>query len=378
MNAGLALVRYLCREVLSRWGAHPASPLARWGLTFVLSSAIGIFLIGFKAAESARRAEWLRWGLETIVVRSPAQAPLPETLPIPAGHWAAPLAGRGEFLLLQQLPGNAAGPWDEPEPVFAAPAQKLAELLEADPQARAPLPEAVWFSRDFPPGRPVRIGWSGRFLAARTAQPSGMWQALGLDSFVVVAPWGAADADARGRIDVALFRPGPTLSTQSAVRLIRDRFGADSEPPPAIRDPSPFRRALADLERAQRQWGRAMAAGLGLSVLLVFASIGILEERQTRYTQALLRSLGVRRSTLLLASAAENFLLANTALLAAFATSAALASRVLTFSGVTPSTSDRWPLAAVIALAAAVNTGVAASLVPLARAVRRPVGAVLP
>jgi len=372
MNAPAALARYQGLELALRWKSQPASPLARWFLTFSLCAAAGVLLLGFAAAEAARRAELRRLGLDTIVIQAPARSPLGDRAALPPDHWAAPLARQGDLLMLQELPEPAYAPWDDPMPVFVAPFPAIARLM--GPAAAGA--DGVWFTRSLPPGRRVLLNRRSGPFTAITAAPTGNLEALDLDDLVVL-PVQAGDADANGRLDVVLFNPGATASGD-IVRAVRRLFVAEGSVPPALRDPSPYRAALDAFTRSQNRWRTGMALLLSLCVLLAFGSIGMLEERQTRYTQALLRSLGVSGATLWSFSLVENIVLANTALWAALVASRLAARLILTLAGAT----QAGPLPdgghAHLWLACAVNAGVLLSLVPLAKALRRPVGIVLP
>ena len=146
MKAAAAIGLYHWRELVLRWSARPASPLARWVLTFALSSAAGVLLLGFAAAEGARKAELRRLGLDTIVIQAPAESLLPERAPLPADHWAQPLESHGELLLLQQLAEPAFTPWGDPMPVFAATLSAAARLGKGSAGAG----DAIWLTRTSP------------------------------------------------------------------------------------------------------------------------------------------------------------------------------------------------------------------------------------
>ena len=372
MNAAGALGIYYWRELVLRWRAHPASPLARWVLTFALCAAAGVLLLGFAAAEGARRAELRRLGLDTIVIEAPAGSLLTESSALPPDHWASPLATGGELLLLQQLPEPAFTPWGDPIPVFAAP---LAVASRLGGQA-ARGGEAVWLTRTLSPGRRVQLSRRNLPLSAVTAVPTGNLEALGLENFAIISAGSTDDEDARGRLDVVLYRPGPDLP-ENAVGAVRRLFAVDGAPPPSMRDPTPYRAALEDFTHAQNRWRTGMTLLLGLCIVLAFGSIGMLEEEQTRYTQALLRSFGVSGASLWCVSLLENLILANTALLAALFASRLAARAVLVLAGSTLPVPSYVETAALLWLACAVNAGVVLSLTPLANALRRPVGVVL-
>lgn len=373
MNASFALTRYLWAELRLRWRAQPASPLARLLLTFALTAAAGIFVAGFAAAEAARRAELGRLGLDTMVFRAPAAGELTAEAALPADHWAKALRAEGSLLLLQQLPAAAQAPWGEAVPAMVAPRSEIARQLPVD---RIGLADAVWLSRTLTPGRRITVTLGGTPFTAVTARPLGRWQALGLNECVLV-PAGEGQGGA-GRLDVILFTPASEAAAVEVVRQVQALFQAEHLEPPSIQDPAPVRRALAAFSRGQALWRTLMVIALGTCVLLMFASLGMLEERQTRFTQALLRSLGVSSGVLWLAALLENLLLANLALILAFVASRAGAGVLLTLAGVEGGAASALSLNSFLGLACAVNAGVLLSLLPLWRALRLPVGAVLP
>ena len=375
MNAPLAISRYLWTELGLRWRAQPASPLARLFLTFALTAAAGVFLAGFAAAEAARSVELRRLGLDTLVLRAPSVSVLPENAAWPADHWAAPLQSKGNLLLLQQLPVPAFAPWGQALPVLTAPLAEIGLLVSA---IEAKTAEVVWFSRTLTEGRRGRVLFQGAQFSAVTARPQGRWQALGLDEFVLVPAGVLAGQGVAGRLDVVLFTSADEDATSEIARQVQDLFVVERQEPPLIQDPAPMRRALAAFNRGQAQWRTVMVFSLGGCVLLMFASLGMLEERQTRFTQALLRSLGVSSGTLWTAALLENLLLANVALALALLASTAGAGGLLALAGTPGFAVMSSSLSANLWLASAVNAGVLLSLVPLLRALRLPIGAVLP
>ncbi|MBS0631457.1 MAG: hypothetical protein JSS11_06055 [Verrucomicrobia bacterium] len=374
MNASFALTRYLWAELRLRWRAQPASPLARLLLTFALTAAAGIFVAGFAAAEAARRAELGRLGLDTMVLRAPAAGELTAETALPADHWARALRAEGSLLLLQQLPAAGLAPWGQAVPVMVAPWAEIARQLPPDGIRTA---GAMWLSRTLAPGRRITVTHEGASFTAVTARPLGRWQALGLNECVLI-PAGEGQGGAGGRLDVILFTPASEEAAVEVARQVQALFQAEHLEPPSIQDPGPVRRALAAFSRGQALWRTIMVFALGACVLLMFASLGMLEERQTRFTQALLRSLGVSSGVLWLASLLENLLLANLALILAFVASRAGAGVLLTLAGVEPGAASALSLNSFLGLACAVNAGVLLSLLPLWRALRLPVGAVLP
>jgi hypothetical protein len=374
MNGRIALSHYLWTELWARWRAQPASPLARLLLTFALAVTATVFFAGFAAAEEARTRELERLGVDTIVWRMPSTSVLQEGASVPPDHWAASLGEQGHLLLLQQLPTHASNPWMQPLPAMVAPMGLLRSLIPAGEYGEV---AAVWFTRAMPPGRRGTVQLDGVSIAVVTRQPEGRWRAVGLDDFVLIPPAQAAGT-ASGRLDVVMFTPAKEATGAEAVRSVRGLFAAEGLDEGVVQDPSGLREALAIFSRGQTQWRLGMMAALGGCVLLMYASLGMLEERQTRFVQALLRSLGVSAGVLWLASLLENAVVANAALALAVLAGEASAGSLLSFAGLTGFYTGFLPPSAVISLACAVNAGVLLSLFPLARALRRPVGAVLP
>ncbi len=373
MNAATTVGLYHWRALVLRWRAQPASPFARWVLTFALSAAAGVLLLGFAAAEGARRAELRRLGLDTVVIEAPSQSLLPEQALLPPDHWAAPLEAGGDLLLLQQLPEPAFTPRGDPMPVFAAPLSAATRLGGGVDSGG----DAVWMTRTLSPGRRVQLSRRNLPLSAVTEVPTGNLEALGLEDFAVVPAAATDERDSQGRLDVILFRPGPDAA-ENSVGAVRRLFAAEGASPPSLRDPTPYRAALDAFTHAQNRWRTGMSLLLCLCIVLAFGSIGMLEERQTRYTQALLRSFGVSGASLWSVSMLENVILANTALLAALVSSRLAARAVLALAGSSLPAPSYVDTASLLWLACAVNAGVVLSLAPLAHALRRPVGAVLP
>lgn len=374
-------LRYLFRETALRWRTRPSSPLARGILTFTLAATAGGFLAGFSASAGALRAQLTRFGFDTLVVRTVGAHPsAPSPARFPSEHWALPLAAKGRLAILQQMPQLATTAWGQPVTVFTAPWPVLAELLPGDSVRPGAVPEAVWLTRDWPAGRsaPFQMGETGTLSAvARPAE--GPWHALLEGDMLLVPAEALPAADGRGGMEVVLFTPTTPETLAGWVQAVRALFSAETGPAPALQDPGPLRAALAALEHGQALWRTVVLGLLGTGVVLVFAAIGILEHREVRFSQALLRSLGIRARLLWSASLGENLVLANTALAAAlivvhFAAGALLA-HLPSFEGSTNDT--HLSLQAGLFLAGVVNAGVLASLIPLARSLRRPIGTML-
>lgn len=366
-------VRYLFRETALRWKTRPSSPLARCLLTLTLCVTAAAFLAGLDASARALRMQLARQGMDTLSVRSFAPAGETAAGLSAAQHWSQPLAQEGVVHALTQLPGLAETDWGTLATVYVAPWVTLAQLREADSSAADDSP-AVWLTREWPEHRGARFTLgAGTRLQAASRRPEGAWRLLG-DGDALLLPAELVPAEQwRGVLDVVLFTPMDVDALGFWADAIRRMFRTDNAPPPAIQDPAPLRDALRRLEQGQGLWRWAILGLLGAGVLLVFGAIGVLEQREMRFAQALLRSLGVRPRLLWAAALGENLVLANAAFIGAIAGTGAYGTRLLqqlpAFEGIGPLQPG-----GEYFLAAAVNAGVIVSLLPLARALHTPIG----
>jgi hypothetical protein len=377
MPSSTLLTSYLWSETRARWREQPWSPLTRFVLTWLLVGVAGLVWLGFAAQESALAARLARLGFDTLVVRAAAPSSVDPggSAARPAEAWAAPLAAQGELLTLQQIPAPALTPWDTPLAVFTASWADFGRVgASADADA-----DAVWLSDRLPPGTRATVTVGARTLRAVARAPAGWLRALNPeDSLLTPAALLPGLAGGAGRLEVTLFRPHDPGGLAGAERAVLAFFAADGRPPPAVQSPGPLLASLAGLRAAQRAWRAALLALLAGCLLLLYGLVGALEERSTRHTQALLRALGARPALVWRGSLLENLFLANlAALLAAFAL-AALAHPLAVSLGLPALALPPADFAtAAGALLAALNGGVLLSLVPLWRALRRPVGGVL-
>ena len=363
---------YLWHETLARWREQPSSPLVRLALTTTLTAAAAWFWLGSTAQETSLARELAQLGFDTALIRAPATSPLPElSSAVSPDHWAAPLEALGETRLLQTLPLAATLADGTPLPVCLAPWPLLARFIKAPH-------EALWLTMHVPPGQTHVLWIDGQPVSASSARPEAIWAALGQGDTLIIPPsLVPSGTPTTGRSDLVLFRPNQFGATAAPIAAIRALFAANQLPPPSIEDPGPRLAAFIRLRTLGQVWRFAVLALLGACVLLTFTAIGVLEERQTRYTQALLRSLGAGRAIIWSASLAENLLLANLSLVAVgltlFAAPSALAA-----SGLTNLPPAILPASAWSAIILVVNFGMLFSLIPLACSLRRPVGFVLP
>ncbi|NBV87530.1 MAG: hypothetical protein EBS01_14965, partial [Verrucomicrobia bacterium] len=292
-------LHYLIKETALRWRTRPSSPLARAVLTFTLAATAGGFLVGFSASAKALRLQLARFGFETLAIRIiGAENATSPTTAISPDHWAAPLAPDGQVIILQQAPILPTTPWGHTATVFVTPWPVLAGLSRS-----VQSPPAILLTNDWPAGKTMPFTLrDGTEISAVALPAEGPWKTLIEGDALLIPPEFVPAPPPKGAVEVVLFTPKNPENLESWVTAIKRHFAAENRPLPVLQDPSPLRKALAELERGQSLWRRAILGLLGTGVILIFTAIGILEQQEMRFAQALLRSLGIPRCVLWLAN----------------------------------------------------------------------------
>ncbi len=367
MSTSPSLLGYLLRDTLVRWRGRVSAPLARLAAAGSLATAALLVLASFALGAATLEERIAQFGLDALVVRTPLRRATDPAPSFPA------LADHGRVLTLKvpyatvelDTGGRAAL-------AFAADddGRDLAALgVGAD---RLP----VLLSSSLPPGMPVRAGLGPWWVAAPAAALPPALRPLGLDEVLVARPGDfPLQAELPGTA-VTLFARDPAAPSLAELAAALDTViranpsGRDAAP--VVQSAVPLLRELTALRASWLGYGALLATVLAATIAVVFGSGAVLEYEAAAYTTALLRSFGVGRATLWLQRYAEAAFLANAGGLLALA-AAGVAARVAL-----PQLAAHVPAAAVwLPVFAALNAGALAAAVPVAVALRRPVGMVL-
>jgi hypothetical protein len=307
------------------------------------------------------------FGLDAIVLRTPLRRAADP-------HPADPgLAAHGTALTLV-LPYAAAtlGP-GQSVPLALAGEATLRELAAFGVAAsRLPLLLTTTGAAGFP----VRASlgpWS--FAAQSTSMPSAL-QPLGLPEVLLVQPGQFPLQAMLPGTSVTLFRRAPDAPSLEALTAALETVQANAPVTGAgagsVQTALPLLRELEALQTTWRGYGWALAVVLTVTVALVFGSAAILEYESTAFTTALLRSFGVGPGPIWCQRYLEAAFLANAGGAVALAAGAAVAKAVL--PQFLPFLATL-PVLAPVALA--LNLGALLAALPVAVALKRPVGLVL-
>lgn len=367
MSKRPSLFRYLVRDSLMRWRGRISVPLARLAAAGSLSTAALLVLASFALGAATLQTRIAQFGLDSLVLRTPLRR---VSDPAPA---FPTLADHGRMLTLKLPYATAELDTGGHAALAVAEEDPLRELGAMEVRTdRLP----VLITASLPPGMPLRASLGPWWIEARTAAPPATLRPLTLNEVLVARP---------GDFPMQAMLPGTALTLfvrspaapplekiAAALETVIAANAAGREAAPVIQSALPLLREMTALQATWLGYATLLAAVLAATIAVMFGSGAILEYEATAYTTALLRSFGVSRFTLWLQRYAEAALLANaggTLALAAGTAAARLAlpqleSHVLAFPVLLP-------------VLAALNAGALAAALPVAAALRRPVGMIL-
>jgi hypothetical protein len=367
MSARPSLLRYLVRDSAMRWGGRASVPLARLAVSASLSTAAVLVLASFALGSATLKNRIAQFGLDALVVRSPLRHVSDPAPAFPA------LADYGRLLTLK-LPYGMVELDRGSQAALAIADDTTLRALAAMEVTADRLP--VLITASLPPHMPVRASAGPWWVEARTTASPATLRPLGLNEVLVVRPGDfPLQAAAPGAALILFVRSASAPALEKIAAAVETVIAANPtarDAAPTVQSAVPLLRELAALQASWLGYAALLAAVLAVTIAIVFGSGAILEYEATVYTTALLRSFGVARFTLWLQRYIEAALLAN--LGGGLALAAALVAARLMLPALAPQVLAPPVLAPVFL---ALNAGAFLSSLPVAIALRRPVGLVL-
>jgi hypothetical protein len=367
MNASPHLVSYLARETLQRWLGRVSVPMARVLVAIGLSTTGLLVLASFALGRKTLEERVEQFGLDVIVVRRPLR------------HANEPVANLGVDsrvgrTLTLVLPFAAASlDSGKQVPLALARDETIRELgawkVEAD---RLP----VLLSSSWPSRIPVRATLGPWSVEAQTAAPPRAMRALGFSELLIVRPdQFPLQATLAGTAVTLIERASgaaPLEKIVDALQITLANNPVSTVGASVVESALPLLQELSRLKVIWTNYVLVLATMLALTIALVFGSAAILEYESTAYTTALLRSFGVGRGWIWVQRYAEAALLANIGGAVALAAAITVAREAL--PQCTPFLAAK-PV--ILPVLLALNLGAWLAALPVAFALRRPVGLVL-
>jgi len=368
MNRPPSLSAYLARETWERWRGRVSVPLARVAAAASLSTAAILVLASFALAAAALQQRIAQFGLDALVVRTPLRR---VSDPAPA---YPDLADLGRMLTLK-LP-YAAVELDTGGRAALALAgdDTLRELAALGVNAnRIP----VLLSASLPPELPVQSSLGPWSVETTTASLPAALRPLGLDEILIARPGDFPMQSTLPGVAATLLVRAPAAppleAVTAALATVTQANPVAAHATPVVQTALPLLRELTALRQAWLRYAALLAAVLAAMIAVVFGASAILEYETTEFTTALLRSFGVGRLTLWLQRYAEAAVLANAGGVCGLAAAAIAARWALPQLAPHVLAAPVW-----LPVLGALNVGAIAAALPVATALRRPVGMVLP
>lgn len=367
MRTRPSLFVYLVRDSLQRWGGRGSVPFARLIVAVGLSSAALLVLASFALGMATLQNRIAQFGLDSLVVRTPLRR---ATDPAPR---FVRLASYGRLLTLTLPYANVTLDAGRQAPLALGGDGTMLELANLGISGdRLPL----LITSTLPSGIPVRASLGPWSQEAQTAQPSGALRPLGVNELLIAR---IGDFPLQAMLPgtaVTLFvrdASAPPLEEISAA--LTTMFAND---PPAragasvVESALPLLREMATLETTWRGYAALLASILAATIAVVFGSGAILEFEATAYTTALLRSFGVASVRIWIQRYFEAAFLANVG------GTLGLFVAILTARAALPQLEPHLAVRTVfLPVMVALNAGALVAAMPVALALRRPVGVVL-
>lgn len=368
MSMTPGITRYLVRDSVLRWRGRASLPLSRLVIAWCLATTAILVLASFALATAELQQRITAFGLNTLAIRSPLEH---ATDPAPA----FPELGRyGQSLTLHlthtRLRLDSGG-----HATLALDSDRTLRELAALGVHTDAFP--ILLTNDLPAGMPVRAGIGPWWTEAITTPlPAGLRSVV--PGSVLIASPAAFPVQARtpGQAATVLVRSQEAPSLDRLVTALQIMIAAnptEGRERPEVQSPLPLLREMERWQATSTRYTALLALVLAGAITLVFAAGAILEYESTEFTTALLRSLGVRRRILWLQRTLEALVLANLGGVAAGWTAGVIARAALpqlaAYTGFGAGAVPAW---------VALNLGAILATVPVATALRRPVGLILP
>lgn len=369
MRAAATVFTYLLRDSGVRWRGRVSVPLSRLATAVCLAATALLVFASFALAAAALRQRIAAFGLDALVIRQPL-----DRISGPAPDWRE-LARHGRMLDLKLPYATARLDNGDKVPVAVGGSGIIRQLAALGVPAHS-LP--LLLGNTLPAGMPLDASVGPASVRAITAPLPAVLQPLGQTQLLLVEPGGFPLLAATPGVSVSLLvrsAGAPPLADLVAALQTTLAANPDARTPqaPTVDSALPLLRELQSLQTVTTRYTALIALALALTIALVFAAGAILEFEATAYTTALLRSFGVRRRVLWCQRAVEALLLANLGGLAAWGLAVALARFIL--PQLLPFCASASTLLPVFA---ALNAGALLATLPVALALRRPVGVLLP
>ncbi len=379
MKAWILTAFYLSKDTWSRWLETPGALAARLLVCALL--ALLLLLAGalLQLGERTLAGRLGRMGGHTLIVTEAAPAGVDSFRPL--GRVLAALGSDHTLLALRQVAVTARDGRGQECLVLAYDEESLPLL--APWFALAPAGENHLFTASIPSGLPVRLELDGADLSAITLPaPEWLQRFTGGRPALLLPAARAAEWLAAGWFETVRLSANDGADVRRLAAGLRSLLALEERTTAQLQSPEALLDELESLQHLQAGLRHGAGWIAGLIAALVFGSIAVLEYRQNRFTLALLRSFGAPAALLLLRYLLEAALLTVAAVLAARGLAGLLHAPLFGLAGFEAALLDRgrfdpYAWSETARGLAWLFIGALAGTLPVAFALRQPVGRVL-
>ncbi len=374
-------VFYLWKDIWRQWLTNPLSFGARIAVAvFLFALALGLERY-FNSVERAIEVELQEMGLNRIVL---SQNLYGEQIGVLRGSLDGVMetaaAEADQYIYLRRVPQVADVELAGRRPIYGYRDTQLTALQKVFPEMTQP--GAYLFAPELPTGTRLSALIADLQIDLQVIGKSHFgFSALGIDRFILIPSEWIGWLEESGFTEVVVYQsphssPESLESELAALSSLLRLEGLDEV---NVQSGFALLERLETLRNQHARWSLLAELFAGLLIVIVFASTGFLEYRQSAYLSALLQSMGVGRGLLSMRYLFENLILLTGAFLSAFlAVTFAVHHYLpqtfgveltpLTIQSIAPSLQDWLPLIVITATA---------SFVPIGLGLRREVGCVL-
>lgn len=356
--------------------------MSRLLVAFILGLLLLVIDAAFTLSAASIQDKISQMGVRTILLTRAVNADEAQADSNYLADLVWPLNDEGTVLRLLQTARMGEDEIGTRRTVYVYERRMLESLLPALP--KTPNSKVFVISEDFPPGMPTMVTIDrGPEIEATMVRPPSWLSKFGANPSSILLPQEEfADLTANGFFELVVFLGSDDSDIVGIEDNLRSMLALEKLANVQLTSPKELLSQLDELQSTQRQWRGGFGLFGGLAVSLVFGSISILEYRQNRFIIALLKSFGTPSILLITRYLIESIVLV--ALAAVIARSAAIYLHPMIFQtiGIESNLIDRsvidpyvweaiWPQLRGLVL------GAFLSVVPVAFAMRTPVGRIL-
>jgi len=380
MKSSTLVVTYLLKDTWFRWREYPGNLASRLFVGILLVAVSSVILASFSILEKSLTRRLDKFGINTIVIRDlPGNSQSNARKNGESG--LAALQDHGRLLTLKHhlLSASAQGETRHPLQALSYPPEALPLVAHW----LTPEIDLICLSETLPENGLVQITLGDSELPAIVRRPDDFFRPLTTTNLLLIPSGLIPEIEASNFIRTTLFqRHDKTTGIPTYIRAIERYFDLNHERPPRIQSAVALANDLDVLRRRKELWQTILSAMLGASLALVYGAMAVLEYRQNRFDSALLRSFGAPPLFLIIQRWLENALAANIAALLALLLLALFSKEIFitlqfsrtAFSGSATQFLENAQTGLIFSF---VNLGALLSTIPVALALRQPVGRIL-